>query len=225
VTDLEAKIRELTKPVNGQYPRPWMTKMKNPERARIFVVGYNDAVKFPASKITHKKFLNALFNRGIPDCRGLYDEVTKGRPRPSRNNIDKLIDTLESKGLRDVLGTNVICYSTPMGPDIGAAEHDGGFEIGTKIFQCLVRSIKPKIIIIHGKGAREKVEKLFGIELPEASSKPTKLSEKQITLYGALITFITIKSLSPPEANKWARWRCDSFDLLATTITKKIGVD
>ena len=224
MTDLETKIRELTKPIQGQYPRPWMTKIKNPERARIFVVGYNDAVKFPASKITHKQFLNALFNRGTPDCRDLYDKVTGGQPRPSRKNIDNLIDALESRGFRDILGTNVICYSTPMGADINAAEHDGGFEIGTKIFQFLVRSIKPKIIIIHGEGARKKVEILFGIELPKASNEPTTLSEKEIPLNGAFITFLTIKSLSPPEANKWANWRCDCFDLLATTIEKKIGV-
>jgi hypothetical protein len=224
VTEFETKIRDLTKPINGQYPRPWMTKMKKPERARIFVVGYNDAVEFSSSKITHKKFINALFNRGTPDCRGLYDKVTGGRSRPSRKNIDKLIDALESQGFRDILGTNVICYSTPMGPDINAAEHDGGFEIGTKVFKFLVKSIKPEIIIIHGQRARKQAEELLEIKLPEALNEPTSLSEKEAPLYGALITFLTIRSLSPPEANKWAHWRCDCFDLLATAITKKIGV-
>lgn len=225
MTDLETKIRELTKPINGQYPRPWMTKMKNPERARIFVVGYNDAIEFRASKITHEQFLNALFNRGSPDCRGLYDKVTAGKPRPSRKNIDQLTDALESRGFKDVLGTNVICYSTPMGPDIKSPEHRGGFERGTKIFQVLFESIRPKVIIIHGECARKQVGKLLGIKLPKASNEPTELSEREISLNGVVITIITIKSLSPPEASKWAAWRADYFDLLATTIAKKIGVD
>ena len=28
--EFEEKIRELTRPFNGQLPRPWMTGMKNP---------------------------------------------------------------------------------------------------------------------------------------------------------------------------------------------------
>ena len=199
-----------------------MTKMKNPERARIFVVGYNDAVEFPASIITHEQFLNALFNRGSPDCRGLYDKVTAGNPRRSRKNIDQLTDALESRGFKDVLETNVICYSTRMGRVIKSPEHRGGFERGTKIFQVLFESIRPKVIIIHGDGARKEVEKLLGIELPKASNEPTELSEREISLNGVVIT---IKSLSPPEADKWADWRSDYFDLLATSIAKKIGVD
>jgi hypothetical protein len=41
---LEAAIRGLTRPVNGQFPRPWMTTMARPEDARIFVVGYNQGI-------------------------------------------------------------------------------------------------------------------------------------------------------------------------------------
>ena len=37
----EEAIRRLTEPINGQYPRPWMTEMKRPWEADVFIVGKN----------------------------------------------------------------------------------------------------------------------------------------------------------------------------------------
>ena len=36
---LEAAMRKLTLPINGQYPRPWMTFSKDPASSKVFVVG------------------------------------------------------------------------------------------------------------------------------------------------------------------------------------------
>jgi len=33
----EQTIRKLTKEINGQYPRPWMTDMEDPSKTEIFV--------------------------------------------------------------------------------------------------------------------------------------------------------------------------------------------
>ena len=37
----EEQIRRLTEPINGQLPRPWMTEMRNPLEADVFIVGMN----------------------------------------------------------------------------------------------------------------------------------------------------------------------------------------
>ena len=42
-TGFETKIRELTKPINGQLPRPWMTELEDPAQADVFIVGMNPA--------------------------------------------------------------------------------------------------------------------------------------------------------------------------------------
>ena len=61
---LEAAIRELTRPINGQYPRPWITSSKDPASSDVLVVGMNDAKTFPANKVgSQDRFLDALFNR------------------------------------------------------------------------------------------------------------------------------------------------------------------
>jgi hypothetical protein len=72
---LEGSIRRLTQPVNGQYPRPWMTEMMHPEEARVFVVGYNQATGFPAEQVgDHETYIDALFNRNEKSCRKLYEK-------------------------------------------------------------------------------------------------------------------------------------------------------
>jgi hypothetical protein len=87
---LEASIRRLTQPVNGQFPRPWMTDMAHPEKARVFIVGRNQAKVFPAAALVggHEAYIDALFNRSGKSCRKLYEEMS-GRegPSPTRENI------------------------------------------------------------------------------------------------------------------------------------------
>jgi hypothetical protein len=109
---LEAKIRRLTQPVNGQFPRPWMTDMVNPEEARVFIVGQNQATGFPPALVGgHKVYIDALFNRNGRSCRQLYDAIRGPEgPSPTRKNIDALREALAHVGVHDVLETNVICY-------------------------------------------------------------------------------------------------------------------
>jgi|TARA_B110000967_G_scaffold171343_1_gene181775 hypothetical protein len=37
--EFEETISLLTQPLNGQYPRPWMTNLTNPQEADVFIVG------------------------------------------------------------------------------------------------------------------------------------------------------------------------------------------
>ena len=70
-SQFEVRIWELTKPINGQLPRPWMTRMKDPFRARVFVIGMNQSREYPTGQISHERHLDTLFNRNGETCRGL----------------------------------------------------------------------------------------------------------------------------------------------------------
>ena len=124
----EETIRNLTKPVNGQYPRPWMSEMKNPWDAEVFIVGRNQARAYDVHQVNHKRHLDALFNRSGETCRGLYDEVCGGTPSESRNNIEALVGRLSRLGIHNTLETNVVCYSTPTSGDLTKPEHARGCE-------------------------------------------------------------------------------------------------
>ena len=141
----ELLIEELTKPLDGQYPRPWMTDLKDPMSADVFIVGANQAMTYDVLRLTHKRHLDALFNRNGESCRSLYDEMTNHRSSHTRKNIDGLRKVLEeARGLCNVLETNVICYSTPMSEDLKRPGNKGGAARGTEIFENLLRYIHPQ---------------------------------------------------------------------------------
>jgi hypothetical protein len=209
---LEAAIRALTEPVDGQYPRPWMTSMVNPEAARVFTVGKNQAKKYPIAEVgSHDHYLDALFNRGAESCRGLYDRLY---PDPSRTrmNTDVLVQKLAERGISDVLETNVICFSTPMSADLRRNENLRGAKRGREIFSALYEIIRPRVIIAHGAGTIKELTRFFGIELasPPDASEPPVISD-----LGALKVF-SIPSLAPPGFNKWQRWSNTYLDDVAT---------
>ena len=110
-SEFESTIAELTQPINGQYPRPWMTTLEDPTLAEVFVVGMNQAKTFSAATVgSHERYLDALFNRNGQSCRKLYDEASGGSPSPTRKNMDSLGRCLKQHGITNVLETNVICY-------------------------------------------------------------------------------------------------------------------
>jgi hypothetical protein len=94
---LEAGIWELTRPLNDQYPRPWMTDSTDPASAKVFVIGKNQAKGFQIKSIRdHKRHIDALYNRSGETCRGLYDEITGGKPSPTRPISDYLLASSRS---------------------------------------------------------------------------------------------------------------------------------
>lgn len=134
---LQAALRKLTVPINGQYPRPWMTASATPWASRVFTVGRNQRNGFLADLAgDHDKYLDALFNRNGQSCRELYDRLV-GKPSPTRTNTGRLVAGLRNVGVSDVIETNVICYSTAMSADLSLTEHDGGFHRGSEIFQVV----------------------------------------------------------------------------------------
>jgi hypothetical protein len=214
----ELRIQELTKPLNGQYPRPWMTDLKNPMSADVFIVGKNQAKTYDASRLTHKRHLNALFNRNGESCRGLYDEMKNHKPSFTRNNIDEFRKLLERQGVCNVLETNVICYSTPMSEDLKRSGNKGGSARGTEIFENLLRYIRPRVIIVHGAGAATALGRVLG-SLPDVPKDPRQV----VSTRDAEGTIFVIPSLAPPEWNKWSQWAEPYQTKVAKAVAKELA--
>jgi hypothetical protein len=199
---LEAAVRELTKPLNGQYPRPWMTALADPSTAELFTVGKNQRNGFDVAAVgPHDHFIDTLFNRGPETCRELYDRVA-GSPSPTRRNTDAMVSLLFQGGVTKILETNVICYSTPMSADLRLMQHLGGAARGTEIFKLLLEIIKPRILISHGADTAKKLGAVLGRSLPEPASMPAKPVFAEV---GTLTVFV-VPSLAPPAFNMWSAW-------------------
>lgn len=204
----------MTAPLNGQYPRPWMTNSTNPAGATVFIVGMNQRNGFPVEMVgTHEQYVDSLFNRGPETCRQLYDRVT-ATPSPTRRNTDKLVARLALNGVTDIIETNVICYSTPMSDDLRRPEHSGGKERGRELFASLFAIIAPVVLIVHGSGTAEELGRLFNHSIP---TPPRAMSEPVETAVGQA-TAIIIPSLAPPGFNKWARWAPEHIDAVCRRV-------
>lgn len=216
----EAKIRELTAPLNQQYPRPWMTSLADPCDAKVFVVGRNQAKGFPASPaIPHARYLDGLFNRNGQSCRGLYDEVTRGQPSQTRRNLDRLRERLEEAGVTGILETNVVCYSTQMSAGLRSPMHSGGREQGERIFRFLLAQARPQVIIVHGSGASSALGRVLGARLasaPVAAGSSVVSVDVKTDLFAG--TVFPIPSLAPPAWNRWSSWSAEYLAKLARTI-------
>ena len=215
----EERIRELTKPINGQLPRPWMTDMKNPLEADVFIVGKNQSREYPAADIPHQRHLDALFNRNGESCRGLYNETTRGKPSPTRRNIDDFVARLNQQGIHNILETNVICYSTPMSAVLRTQAHTGGARKGEDIFRYLLAEIAPTVLIVHGAGVVKHISSILrisGLKVPGSADEICDVQMEQHLV-------IPIRSLAPPETPKWASWRGDYLDQVAVRVRHKLS--
>jgi hypothetical protein len=198
----ETAISQLTEPLNGQYPRPWMTDSTNPLSASLFIVGKNQAKGYGVERLTHQRHMNSLFNRAGESCRRVYDEMTGFSPSPTRVNTDRFRAVLAKEGIIGILETNVVCYSTPMSSDLRLPQHTGGTVRGTDIFRTLLHFVKPRVLVAHGSGTRDTLAQLLGAPLP---APPTTSTEPLATVVEGMKVFV-IPSLAPPQWNQWSGW-------------------
>lgn len=220
---LEGAIREMTVPLNGQYPRPWMTTSTDPACSRVFTVGMNQRNGFPVKEVgSHDHYIDALFNRGPETCRQLYDRLTD-KPSPTRRNTDDLVARLARHEVNDLIETNVICYSTPMSADLKRHVHVGGRDRGRELFAALLKIIAPSVMIAHGSGTTVELGRVLGRSIPQ----PPKAEGQPVEVAFERMTIIIIPSLAPPEYNKWAGWAPPYLDAVcrrvATLMTKERG--
>lgn len=217
--ELEAEVRRLTNPINGQYPRPWMTSLTDPGEADVFIVGKNQRNGYDAAKVgSHDHYVDTLFNRGSETCRALYDRMV-GLPSPTRKNTDTLVRQLSARGVTRVIETNVICYSTPMSADLRSAHHIGGAERGSEIFKALLRLIQPEVLIVHGTDTARKLGSVLGRNLPAPPEGP---GQPQPTRIGEAVFFV-IPSLAPPAFNKWSSWSTGHLAVISDQVADILG--
>jgi hypothetical protein len=207
---LEPAIRRLTQPINEQFPRPWMTDMASPEKARVFIVGRNQAKVCPATLSGgHEAFIDALFNRNGKSCRQLYEEITGSEgPSRTRPNIDAFRQELAKFGVNNVLETNVICYSTRMSTDLSHVSNGGGRPAGKALFVGIVGIIRPPVIIAHGAETNKELARVFRTDLPSPpkfQADGVRSARVHTQLFGdayAPMIFV-IPPLAPPAWNTW----------------------
>lgn len=219
LAELEAAVRKLTTPVLGQYPRPWMTDLANPSEADVFVVGANQATSYAPDIIgPQDRFLDAHFNRNGLTCRMLYAEV-RGAPSPTRSHSDEFVDSLKRAGAKNLIETNVVCFSTPHARELNNPSNKFGLERGVKIFQEITRIISPKVAIVHGSGTVKAFRRYHGINLPDP---PQDASQSCRKVVGSTI-FIVIPTLGAPAVNRWHSWRPGYLGSLAGEVAALVG--
>ena len=214
------KIHEFTEPINNQYPRPWMTKLRDPLQAEVFVVGMNQSWEYSTDDISHEQHVEALFNQGPDGCRGMYDMLTDGNPSHTRKNIDCLVERLAHAGVDKVLETNVICYSTGMSKYLRENPHIGGAKRGKEIFRFLLCSIEPRVLIVHGKKATEHLESVLDCDLP---APPECADDGPTCCWCGEQLVIVIRSLAPPEYNEWSKWASTHFLQVSDAVARHLN--
>lgn len=225
--DFEREIRRLTAPINGQYPRPWMTDLTDPTQARVFVVGRNQATAYRVNMVgPHDRHLDALFNRAGQNCRGLYNELyakaKPGKRSATRANIDDLTGRLAQRGVKAVLETNVICYSTPTSSDLRKPEHRGGKERGEEIFRALLTLIRPEVLIANGTGTIDDLNRLLDSPVPQPPKQDGEVACVETTYAGHRFCVIAIPSLAPPGYNRWSSWAPRHLDKVAAEVKRRL---
>lgn len=217
--ELEAEVRRLTNPINGQYPRPWMTSLRNPGEADVFIIGKNQRNGYDAAKVgSHHHYVDTLFNRGSETCRALYDRMV-GSPSPTRKNTDAFARLLSDRGVTRVIETNVICYSTQMSADLRSAHHIGGAERGNEVFKVLLRLIQPEVLIAHGSDTARKLGNVLGRNLPAPPERP---GDSRPVRIGEAVLFV-IPSLAPPAFNRWSSWSTYHLAAISDQVADIIG--
>ena len=215
----EEKIRELTEPINGQLPRPWMTKMRNPLEADVFIVGRNQRNPYSAIEILHQRHLDALFNRNGESCHGLYDEVSKGKPSPTRRNMDDLAARLNQRNIHNILETDVVCYSTPISADLRKQANAGGARKGEEIFRYLLAEIAPTVLIVHGAGSVKHISRILKMDRLEVPRSTYEIFDVQTEHH----LVISVPSLAPPAFNRWSSWSDGYLDKVADRVREKLA--
>ena len=200
-----------------------MTRLKAPQSAKVFVVGYNFAVPYMANTVNYERYINSLFNRNGESCQAFYEEMTS--KTPTRSNIEMFSKKLANAGCDSVIETNVICYGTKKKNCLRLPKHRGGKELGIKIFLNLVKEIRPKAIVVYGKANCKE----FGRALELSSSLPYPPKRKNKFVRDKLADgthVFVIPSLALPAFRTWpsehsfCNWADEYLDKVASRVAR-----
>ena len=215
----EETILAMTQPTDGQLLRPWMTAMKNPLEADVFIVGGNQRTPYFARDISHQRHMDALFNRNGECCRGLYDEVRGGEPSPTRRKTDDLVARLNQQSVRNILETNVVCFSTPKSADLRTRSNSVGARKGKEIFRYLLAEIAPLVLVVHGMGTVKQISTILRTDRLRVPDSPDEICDIQLERH----LVIPIPSLSPRGFNSWKAWGQGYLDRVAIRVRDRLA--
>jgi hypothetical protein len=204
---LENELSRLTAELHGQFPRPWMTEMHDPENAKVFIVGHYQATKFLSTSINHRQHMDSLFNRKNRSCNATY-ELMRGEKGPSRtrHNINKLTRMLLHKQISSVIETNIVCFSKDT--TLTKPQRREGFIVGRDIFCTLLRLIKPKVLIVNGSAPSQAVARQLGLrnpQIPNRDDMSVRSARAPISVAYRPLVFFT-PSLGGSGWNRWSSW-------------------
>ncbi|WP_028711799.1 MULTISPECIES: hypothetical protein [unclassified Paracoccus (in: a-proteobacteria)] len=176
----EDRIRSLTMPRRGAYPRPWMTDT-DPDQVKVLIVGASSAKTFHCADVgTHDQFLDALWNRNGRSCREMYDAATT-KPSKTRPNLARLSKMLAERGLTS-MQTNISCASARYDADLS----DEDRAHGTEIFKAVLEHVPWRAMIVYGVGASKQFGRAFGMAMPQVpspDSAPVQVSFRERTVF------------------------------------------
>ena len=158
--------------------------------------------------------MDSLFNRDGESCRGLYDEVTNGKASPTRRNIDSLSARLKQRNIHNILETDVVCYSTPLGRDLRHQANVVGARKGEEIFRYLLAEIEPAVLIVHGTGSVKRISRILKMNNLKVPRSPNEICDVQTERH----LVIPIPSLAPPGFNMWSSWSTKYLDEVADRV-------
>lgn len=152
--------------LEGHYkPRPFVCD-GNPLSCEVFIVGFNAATEMDAS------FWGFWNKKEGFDKSKWFDQYVQERMdkplKPGKTRRNKVSSTRQrigwiSEAARPAkcLETNLYTRATPEAKDLNVNDMD------SSIFEFLLAEIKPKVIFSHGKDARQHLQLLTGMVIPE----------------------------------------------------------
>jgi hypothetical protein len=150
------ELIEQCEPAGGDnvYFRPFSGG--DPAKAEIFLAGINPATIIKKERVEFNEYSRMLKQPGLKDLNALYEKtrIENGQTKESRTRmgIKSFSGWLRKESGKEVLETDVVAYPTSNASALKTTEN-ALVEKGTEIFIDLLKMQRPKILVIHGKGA------------------------------------------------------------------------
>ena len=167
-TTLNVKLDELMD--KKPSARPFVCKGR-PEACDVLIVGTNPATTM---KKPFKCFWSAKHGFDKKAWLKSYEEQRNGKWSRTRHVIEGVLEAAPGVGF---LETNVYATATTVEADLLAEHRDSNF------FELLVETVRPKVIIAHGREAYRAVGAFFGCTLkPSQEFVAVPVSEDCVVL-------------------------------------------
>ena len=159
--EFETVLREKLE--NYEKPRPLICD-GNPLECEIFIVGINSATEMNSD---FWSFWNKTYGFKKLEWFESYILERKQKPlKPNKTRRNRLSSTrqriewiTESARPIKTLETNLFVKATPTADELKSEDRN------SSVFEFLLKTIKPKILLIHGNEVIEYFEKIYNIEI------------------------------------------------------------